>query len=264
MHVLKQAGGIAEKEMVDAMRDPRSLISVVFYVLIGPLVMGMVGMATHKSAKPETNGGMLTAMLAMFALVSTFVGGMNLSMDTIAGERERHSLLPLLLNAVPRTTILLGKWLAVAVFSIAGLAINLAGASAVMVLAGIHTDLSSSGGWIKLALGLVPLALLAASAELLISAVCRTVKEAHTYLSLLIFIPMVAGMFVVFFPAAGQEWCRLLPLTGQELQLQALLHGGGVPLFEPVVLGCLTAMVGMGILLWAGNRLQRDEIVYGN
>ena len=48
-------------------------------------------------------------------------------MDSIAGERERRSLLPLLMRPVTMLDVLLGKWLAVAVFSVAGLARNVLG-----------------------------------------------------------------------------------------------------------------------------------------
>jgi sodium transport system permease protein len=64
-------------------------------------------------------------MLSVFTLVAAFSGGMNIAIDTIAGERERRSLIPLLLNPVPRADIALGKWLAAGLFALAGLLINL-------------------------------------------------------------------------------------------------------------------------------------------
>src|ERR1039458_2267716 len=56
--------------------------------------------------------GVLIGMMSVFTLVAAFVGGMNVAMDTVAGERERQSLLPLLMNRVRRREIVLGKWLA--------------------------------------------------------------------------------------------------------------------------------------------------------
>src|ERR1039458_3641612 len=49
-------------------------------------------------------------MMSVFTLVAAFVGGMNVAMDTVAGERERQSLLPLLMNRVRRREIVVGKW----------------------------------------------------------------------------------------------------------------------------------------------------------
>ena len=106
---------IARKEIVDGMRDFRSLLASTFYALMGPVVVGLVSLAVRDKSG---SAGVLTGMMAVFTLVAAFVGGMNVAMDTFAGERERRSLLPLLLNAVPRERIVIGKWLAVSLFAV--------------------------------------------------------------------------------------------------------------------------------------------------
>jgi len=112
--------------------------------------------------------------------------------------------------------------------------------------------------------GIFPLALLAGSLQLTISTACRAVKEAQTYLSLVVFLPMVLGMFLVFFPGGVRSWHRFLPVVGQQLQLELLLKGRDVHLLQPIVLGCLTTALTILVLLVAADRLQRDEIIYGN
>jgi sodium transport system permease protein len=94
---------------------------------MGPGVVGMVSLAVHESFAGHDSQPVLVAMMSVFTLVSAFVGGMNVAMDSIAGERERRSLVPLLMHPITRLDLLLGKWLAVAAFSGAGLALNLAG-----------------------------------------------------------------------------------------------------------------------------------------
>jgi sodium transport system permease protein len=254
---------IARKEIVDGLRDVRSVMASLFYALMGPAVVGLVSMATRANAKPESESAVLTGMMAIFTLVSAFVGGMNIAMDTVAGERERRSLLPLLLNPVSRRNVVMGKWLAVSFFALAGLVVDVLGFLIVFATAGTHISVGP-GRLLAGALGLVSLPFLAASVQLLISTVSRGVKEAQTYLSLIVFLPMGIGMFLVFSPAAKRVWCNLLPLVGQQLQLEALMNGQGVSLFEPIVLGCLTVALAIVILLAAANRLQRDEIIYGN
>ena len=254
---------IARKEIVDGLRDVRSVMASLFYALMGPAVVGLVSMATRANAKPESETAVLTGMMAIFTLVSAFVGGMNIAMDTVAGERERRSLLPLLLNPVSRRNVVLGKWLAVSYFAMAGLVVDVVGFAVVFATAGTHIS-AGPGRLLPGALGLVSLPFLAASIQLLISTVSRGVKEAQTYLSLIVFLPMGIGMFLVLSPAAKRAWCNFLPLVGQQLQLEALVNGQGISLFEPVVLGCLTVALAIGILLATANRLQRDEIIYGN
>jgi len=245
---------IARKEAIDSLRDTRSVISSLMYALMGPAVVFMVSMAVRVDA-------VLIGMMSVFTLVAAFVGGMNVAMDTIAGERGRQSLLPLLMNPVRRRDIVLGKWLAVGLFSLGGLILNLLGFAIVFARAGMHLP------WLAVAAGILPLALLAASLQLLISTVCRAVKEAQTYLSMLVFLPMGLGLFQVFSPAA-HGWFALLPVVGQQLQLERWLKGGAVGFagqFAPAaVLGCFTAALALLVLEVDANRLHRDEIVYGN
>ncbi len=214
--MLNQALIIARKEILDSVRDVRSLLSAVLYAGMGPALVFMVSLATVRKANPSA----LIGMTSVFILLAAFVGGMNVAMDVLAGERERRSLLPLLMNPLSRRDVLLGKWLAVACFSLGGLVVSLAGFVPVMVKAGVGVSGSPTALALALASGLVPLAMLAAALELAVSTVCRSVKEAHTYLSLMVFAPMAAGMFLVFFPQAAGGWSRVTPIVGQQLLVE--------------------------------------------
>lgn len=254
----KKVAVIAQKEIVDGLRDPRSLIASLAYVLMGPAVVLLVWFALREQNKPAALRETLAAMMSVFTLVAAFVGSMNIAMDTVAGERERQSLLPLLLNPVLRRDVAAGKWLALSFFSLAGLAINLAASSAVLIAAGIAPAI----GWTAI-IGFVPLALLASASELLISTISRATKEAQTYLSMATLAPMLIGMFLVFFPA-GRGWCAFLPVAAQELQLELLMRGAPPGLLQPAASGFLTALVAVLLVLLAADRLRRDEIVYGS
>jgi sodium transport system permease protein len=231
---------------------------------MGPVVVGLVSVATRDNAKPDAASAVLVGMMAIFTLVSAFVGGMNVAMDTVAGERERRSLLPLLLNPISRRSVLLGKWLAVSFFALAGLALDVLGFAAVLFASGIHVAIDWPRVLIPVSFGLFSLPFLAAALQLLISTVCRAIKEAQTYLSLIVFAPMGLGMFLVFDPEAKRAWCSVLPLVGQQMQLEALLGGHEVGFLQPLALGLLTVALSVLVLLVAANRLQQDEIIYGN
>jgi sodium transport system permease protein len=241
--VLNQPVIIARKELKDALRDSRSLVSSLFYALMGPGIVLLV-----RIAKPGSNE-VLTAMASIFIIVSAFSGGMNIAMDTVAGERERRSLLPLLLNPVMRIDVAIGKWLAVAAFSCAGLILNVVAFSLV---------LSSPALLQKLAM-LLPVSLLAAALEVLLSTWCRSTKEAHTYLSFLIFLPMIAGMFAVFVPRALADWGWLVPIVGQQIGVT-----GQINLWQTGALSAATVVTALLALFATGNRLDRDDVVYGN
>jgi sodium transport system permease protein len=220
--MLRQAVIIARKEIVDHVREVRSLWASCLHVLMGPIVISLVlfSMRTAPHSKAEAA---LTGMTAIFLLISVFVGGMNLAMDILAGERERRSLLPLLLNPVSRGSIVLGKWLAVFLFA-AGSLILATGAFAITFgVANIRLPLFSPQRLFSWSvLGLLPLAGLAAALQLTLSTFCRTAKEAQTYLSLLMFVPMGITMFLLFVEPKPPVWVECLPIAGH----QALLSDG--------------------------------------
>jgi sodium transport system permease protein len=253
---------IARKEIVDGARDFRSLLASFLYAVMGPLVVGLVSLAVSRTS--TSRAAVLTSMMAVFTLVSAFVGGMNIAMDTIAGERERRSLLPLLLTAVPREEIILGKWLAVSFFAIAGWLINLFGFVVVLALTGMHLPAFSTPRLVLIAFGLFSLPLLAAAIQLLISTASHAVKEAQTYLSLVVFAPMGVGMLMVFSPLAKHAWLGYMPIVGQQLQIEASFNGHASGIWPPLVLGYLTLASAFLALMAATNRLRRDEILYGN
>jgi len=249
--MLSHALIVARKEIRDHLRDTRSLVSSAFYALMGPLVVGMVSIAV----RGEKSSAVLLSMASVFALVATFVGGMNVAMDSIAGERERRSLLPLLMNPILRRDVVLGKWLAISCFALAGMILNLLGFAIVVKFS--FTIL------IAVTLALIPLVLFAAAVELLISTWCRNIKEAHTYLSLIVFLPMGIGMFLVFFPHMASTW-SWFPVAGQQLLVDLLTKGAPVSLVSSLALGLITAASAALIVLAAAKLLHRDDFVYGS
>ena len=263
--MLSPAMIIARKELLDHLRDSRSLLSSVLYSLMGPAVVSLAAFSLPSTSTASP----LPGLISVFTLVAAFTGGMSLAMDTIAGERERRSLLPLLLNPISRRDIAIGKWLAIAAFTAAGLIITISGFAITWAIA----RMPASANWLYLLLTLgaavLPLTLLSAALELLISTACRGVKEAQTYLSLLVFVPMLLGMALVFFPHAAKPWLYFLPVAGQQLALQQSIHGSPIQgaaasLLEPMILGWTTLAAAVLIVMAAANRLQRDDIVYGS
>ncbi|MBV9035168.1 MAG: ABC transporter permease subunit [Acidobacteriaceae bacterium] len=257
--MLKQAAIIARKEVADHLRERRSLASALMHLLVGPLVVLLVSFSMQKAAL----AGMVL-MASVFALVAVFTGGMNVAMDVIAGERERRSLLPLLLTPVTRLTVVTGKWLAVSMFSFLGMTITLLALAAVFYARGIPAPLFSLSGLISwIILGLLPLAFLAAALQIAISTVCRTTKEAHTYLSLLIFVPMIVSMCIVFFPQFLGAWAFFVPIAGQQAIVQQGMRIGHWPFTQTPVLVLSTTWFTTLTLQLAGKMLNRDEVVYG-
>jgi len=259
--MLTHALVIARKELTDARRDVRPLVSSLFYCLMGPGIVFMVSLTLN--AKADTDRSVLIGMMSVFVLVSAFSGGMNVAMDVLAGERERQSLLPLLMNGVARRDVVLGKWMAISCFSAGGVLLDLAAFVLALGRAGFPRPGAIASSLLLCAVGLAPLALFASAAELALSTVCRTIKEAHTYLSMMVFLPVGLGMFAVFFPKVAAGWGRLVPLLGQQWQVELWWRGDGIPVAPALIAGAATtALAGLAVYLSA-RLLRRDDVVYG-
>jgi sodium transport system permease protein len=243
---------VARKELVDHIRDWRSLSSALLFTLMGPLVVMLVSFSGIARGKPA----FLLTMMSVFALVSAFSGGMAVAMDTTAGERERRSLVPLLMTPVTRRDIVLGKWFATCAFALGALAINIAGVAAVMTMSGPGPMPGNAPlvSWVLL--GLAPLACFAAAVELLVAAACRTTKEANTWLTLAVFAPMLVGMFLVFYRVSANGWL-ILPVAGQQLIVQRALAGTPAPLFYGMSLALVTIAAAIPALAGATKVLGR-------
>ena len=236
---------IARKEIVDHLRETRSVWASIMHLLMGPVVIALVMFALKGKASI-----VVASMANIFLLVSAFTGGMNVAMDILAGERERRSLLPLLLNPVSRTSVIMGKWLATSMFAACGVILTYA------AFATVGVPLAPS---YLIALTLLPLAALAAAIQLTISTFCRTVKEAQTYLSLLIFLPMGVAMSVVFLAPHPPAWLLCIPIIGQQAMLTAAPH---LPVVTPTLIVATIWCTALA-LQYSKSLLNRDEIVYG-
>ena len=64
-------------------------------------------------ANPQTRGTQITGMLPFFVLMAVLYGALHAALDSTAGERERGSLEPLLMNPASPLSLVLGKWAAV-------------------------------------------------------------------------------------------------------------------------------------------------------
>lgn len=262
--MIRQVLVIAGKEIIDHARETRSVFAAFVHVLMGPVIVLLVSFSTAGRSNAK-GAGVVAGMMSIFALTAVFIGGMNVAMDVMAGERERRSLLPLLLNPVSRLRVVTGKWLATSVFSIGGLAVTLLAFVVVQTLTFGSSPLFSGPAMVCWALlGLVPLAWLAAALQLVVSTVSRTSKETQTYLSFLLFVPMGVAMFLVFFPRSAGAWFAFVPIAGQQMIAEAVINTGRWPVVQACSLALLTTTLTIAVILLCGRLLERDDVLYGS
>jgi sodium transport system permease protein len=230
--------------------------------LVQPVLVEQVDLAT-----PEKLAGRLLQILPLFLIMAAFVGALSVAIDATAGERERASLEPLLLAPVDRRALVAGKWLASVAVGVTAVAL----CAACFLVALRRLPLEELG--LKVVLGpaqvpqvvlaVLPMALLAASAQMAVATFARSFKEAQTYASVLMMVPMLPAMLVSATGAQGPAWMGAVPVVSQLALVQDVLRGAGL---DGARLLLSTGVPLLASLLLVGGTAAlfgRERIVFG-
>jgi sodium transport system permease protein len=218
--------------------------------------------ARRDQATPQSRAVLMFAMLPYFFVITIFMGGMYLAIDLTAGERERQSLEPLFANPVARWKILIGKLAAICTFSTASLLTTLLAFAVVgrfipTEKIGMELDLGLHFAAFVLLL-MLPLVLLLAVLQSMVAAFAKSYREAQTYLSLLMLVPLIPSALLSFMPVKAQAWMYTVPLLSQNLGIMQLLRGDAVTA-QQLVLSLAGTGVAALIAMLATMQLYRSE-----
>jgi sodium transport system permease protein len=232
---------------------------------VSPAAISALRISEQDLSTAAGRAAMVLATLPIFVLVSAFIGGMGVAADLTAGERERGSLESLLINPVPRTAIVVGKWAAACALCLATVTLTIAVSQALLRHPRIQAiDLPiglSAGDAVQMWLVMAPLVLLATSVQLLVALVAKTYKEAQTHLSVLIFVPMLPGFLFAFGSLEAQPWMHWLPIVGQHVTISGVLRGDPASAGTTAMLSAIT-LATSGVALSASSYLLgRESIV---
>jgi len=231
---------------------------------IAPSVATPIVIAGRDQATPQARGALLLGMLPYFLILTALIGGMWLAIDTTAGERERQSLEPLLVNPVGRAAVLMGKTLATAAFSMASLILGLLA----FVVVGHLMPADEAGLGLSIGLHFVlgalavmtPLVLLIAIAQIWVASFARSFREAQTYLGLAQLLPLVPSILMMAVPMRPRLWMSAVPLFGQQVTVLRLLRGEPVS-SQAIFLGLSVTLATAALIFWLTLRLLRSERV---
>jgi sodium transport system permease protein len=215
---------------------------------------------------PESRGGMVLAFLPYFILITVFVGSMHMAIDTTAGERERKSLEPLLINPMPRWKIMAGKLMATTSFALLTLALGLiAFVYAMGFLPVEEMDMALSLDFRLAALAFLlvaPAALLAAALLTILAAFAKSFREAQSYMGMVIIIPMIPSMWILVDPTRTETWMTLIPLLSQNVLILELVRGEPVNwLWYGLSIGS-TSLLALVLAVIAGTLYNRPRFIF--
>ena len=234
---------------------------------ISPQLGQPISVETVDIASERQRAAHFMIFIPMYLILAAFITGMNLAVDTTAGERERQSLEPLLINPVSRMSLLLGKWLSAVVFSCAGVVLTMAS----LVLAMRRVSWQELGIQLNLGapevagvlLATLPLAFFASGAQVLVSSFARSFKEAQTYISLMIIVPMAPSIIAQLYSFGNEWWMAPIPVLGQQVLMTEVVSGEPVSLLSYAATGLSSLVLGL-LCVWITARLfTRENVVFG-
>ena len=231
---------------------------------VSPDALEPVRVEDRDLASTQTRATQITGMLPFFVLMAVLTGALNAALDTTAGERERGSLEPLLMNPAERWVLVLGKWGAVA--------------SVGMLIAVLACFSFLPGQWLlrsdtlaamfqygvrEAMLFLVVLLPFAAAASALLMAVairCKTFKEAQASTTVVMLAASLLPLINVFSLGEESPWYLWVPALAQNVLMTRVLKGEAFNAEQLVVPMLVCAVLAAGGV-WLVARTLRSAAV---
>lgn len=194
----------------------------------------------------QARAAKLTVILPMFVIMAVLYGALTAALDSTAGERERGSLEPLLMNPAPHGAIVAGKWGAVALLGMAvALLSSLSFIPAQWLLKSDSLQAMFQFGPSEvLAFWLLQIPLAAGLSALLMALAIRSksFKEAQASSALVITAISLMPMVSMFNPGGEAPWYLWVPGLAQNTLMMLVLKGEALR-WAQVLPGVVTGVV---------------------
>jgi sodium transport system permease protein len=189
------------------------------------------------------------------------------AIDVTAGERERGSLEPLLLNPVSPEAIALGKWGVVALASATVVGLTLLGFLGAMALlrnetlaALLQFGVAEVGLFLLI---LLPFCAFIAALDMVAAIYGRSFKEAQTLISYITLLIQLTPVLCLLLAVRDADWQLWIPGMAQMMLLLRVVRGAtvsGLQLLLPALVAAALTLLCLRIQAWL---LRQEKIVFG-
>ena len=231
---------------------------------VSPELLEPMQVEERDLASTQTRATQITGMLPFFVLMAVLYGALNAALDTTAGERERGSLEPLLMNPSARWALVLGKWGAVASLSMSIAVLScFSFLPAQWLLRSDTLQALFQFGLREAGLFLMVLLPLAAALSAVLMAVairCKTFKEAQANSTVVVLGVSLLPLVSVFNLGGEAAWHLWVPALAQNTLMTRVLKGEA---FSPaqVLIPLAVCVVLTAAGVWAVARMLRSAAV---
>jgi sodium transport system permease protein len=219
------------------------------------------------ASEERLSGFFLSLLLPLFLVLWAAVGGSQTAIDVSAGEKERGTLESLLVTPPKRSSLVIGKFLAVTAVTLGATTLSRVGFALSLTLGGLifpESPFFSVFGFAvrpgTLALLFAVMALLSAMMSAVTFALytwTRNFKEAQTYASYLSFVVIIPGFMVMFADPPASSTALLIPVYNAAMVLKELLLGE--IRWDHLLVTLLSSLVYLALSLGLAVRIFRNE-----
>ena len=235
---------------------------------IGEAVANPIAIEVRDLSTPQSSGALVLFLIAYYGLFAAVMGGMAAAVDTIAGERERTSLEPLLTTSVRPLELAAGKLASVVVLNACTVTLTLTGFYLILGFAPLPAVgipfLFGLSELVKFFLVLAPLIILMPSVFLYLGARARSYKEAQSNVALLFFVASLAPIVQMFLQKKEPAWLSWVPVSGQYGLLSRVLRGEALPIAELLQSYAIPAMLTIVALVSVARLFARESALAAN
>lgn len=210
------------------------------------------------------SGAQMLAFLPYLLIIGIMQAAMVVAADLTAGERERQSLEPLMANPVAPEQFMAGKLAANFLISLTVLALSLLG----FAVGTRVVDLGETGITFSLLsipillIFLSPLAFFFVALMSFVGAFARTVKEAQTYLGLLVLAALTPSMIQMVLQSKVQGVELLLPVWSHNYLINEVLRGEQLGLSQWLLPSAGAMLAGGLFALLAGRLYRKPNFIF--
>ena len=227
-----------------------------------PLAVDEIDVSISTGGGSSGQSAFLLSYLPGIMMLVSFMSGLYIAADMTAGERERDSLEPLLMNPISRSTLFTGKgltlWLfiQIAVFISSAIYLFTLRLPAVQSLANVQVEIPAG---LLLVSNLIMLSvnLLAFGLLMLISAFVKTVREAQTYASIIGIIVFLPAIFLTLFSIDG-DVIKFIPTLSQASLINRFSRGEGL-IMADLITSIVVTLIPAAVTAYLAWRLYHQE-----
>jgi sodium transport system permease protein len=234
---------------------------------VSPAVLRPIEITDTNMGSASTRAASLLIIIPWVTLIGCVAGAMAMAIDLVAGERERGSLEPMLMNPIERRGLVLGKAFALSLYSLGIAALTLLGFALTIKygkLPVIGNVLSLSpaqyAGFFAMLVSFAPAMTVVMMA---LATYGRNYKEGQTYasyamqlISLLPIVPMLGQL-------KEDTWQLFVPVLAQLMVITRLLRGETVNAMHYAIPSLVNLAIFVAAVMLVSHLLRQERIVFG-